>query len=133
MLNNAGRLQKDRSTVRYRRGDRRRGAGFLRKIGPRAQRRALDRAPPHQAARLCGDEETCCPGTISISPTSSAIRSGVTVYLCLPASRMGLCNRWLRIFINQLLDAMERETDRAGSAGAGVHGRISGAGPYAPA
>jgi type IV secretion system protein VirD4 len=35
--------------------------------------------------------------------------NGVTVYLCLPASRMGLCNRWLRIFINQLLDAMERE------------------------
>ena len=34
---------------------------------------------------------------------------GVTVYLCLPASRMGLCNRWLRIFINQLLEAMERE------------------------
>ena len=34
---------------------------------------------------------------------------GVTVYLCLPASRMGLCNRWLRIFVNQLLDAMERE------------------------
>ena len=36
-------------------------------------------------------------------------RNGVSVYLCLPASRMGLCNRWLRIFINQLLDAMERE------------------------
>ena len=34
---------------------------------------------------------------------------GVTVYLCLPASRIGLCNRWLRIFMNQLLDAMERE------------------------
>ena len=34
---------------------------------------------------------------------------GVSVYLCLPASRMGLCNRWFRIFINQLLDAMERE------------------------
>jgi type IV secretion system protein VirD4 len=34
---------------------------------------------------------------------------GLTVYLCLPASRMGLCNRWLRILINQLLDAMERE------------------------
>ena len=33
----------------------------------------------------------------------------MSVYLCLPASRMGLCNRWLRIFINQLLDAMERE------------------------
>jgi type IV secretion system protein VirD4 len=36
-------------------------------------------------------------------------RNGVSVYLCLPASRMGLCNRWLRIFVNQLLDAMERE------------------------
>lgn len=35
--------------------------------------------------------------------------AGVTVYLCLPASRIGLCNRWLRIFVNQLLDAMERE------------------------
>ena len=34
---------------------------------------------------------------------------GRTVYLCLPASRMGLCNRWLRLFVNQLLDAMERE------------------------
>ena len=34
---------------------------------------------------------------------------GITVYLCLPASRMGMCNRWLRIFVNQLLDAMERE------------------------
>lgn len=36
-------------------------------------------------------------------------RRGVTVYLCLPASRIGLCNRWLRVFVNQLLDAMERE------------------------
>jgi type IV secretion system protein VirD4 len=34
---------------------------------------------------------------------------GVTVYLCLPASRMALCNRWLRVFINQLLSAMEEE------------------------
>jgi len=34
---------------------------------------------------------------------------GQTLYLCLPASRMGLCNRWLRLFVNQLLDAMERE------------------------
>ena len=35
--------------------------------------------------------------------------AGVTVYLCLPATRMGACSRWLRIIINQLLDAMERE------------------------
>lgn len=33
---------------------------------------------------------------------------GMTLYLCLPAGRMGLCNRWLRLFVNQLLDAMER-------------------------
>lgn len=34
---------------------------------------------------------------------------GVTIYLCLPATRMGLCNRWFRILLNQLFDAMERE------------------------
>ena len=34
---------------------------------------------------------------------------GVSIYLVLPATRMGMCNRWLRLFINQLLDAMERE------------------------
>jgi type IV secretion system protein VirD4 len=33
----------------------------------------------------------------------------MTVYLCLPANRMKRCNRWLRMFINLLLDAMERE------------------------
>jgi len=37
---------------------------------------------------------------------------GMTVYLCLPANRMGRCNRWLRLFINLLLDAMERETTK---------------------
>lgn len=37
---------------------------------------------------------------------------GASIYLCLPASRMGLCNRWLRIFVNQLLDAMERERSK---------------------
>ncbi|QYZ64672.1 MAG: type IV secretory system conjugative DNA transfer family protein [Gammaproteobacteria bacterium (ex Lamellibrachia satsuma)] len=34
---------------------------------------------------------------------------GVTVYLCFPATRSEISNRWLRMFINQLLDAMERE------------------------
>ncbi|MCP5366731.1 MAG: type IV secretory system conjugative DNA transfer family protein [Hyphomicrobiales bacterium] len=34
---------------------------------------------------------------------------GVTIYLVLPATRMGMCSRWLRLFVNQLLDAMERE------------------------
>lgn len=30
-----------------------------------------------------------------------------TIYLCLPAMRMGTCNRWLRLFINLVLAAME--------------------------
>ncbi|MDW3098637.1 MAG: type IV secretory system conjugative DNA transfer family protein [Alphaproteobacteria bacterium] len=32
---------------------------------------------------------------------------GVSVYLCLPASRFGSCARWLRIMINQLIVALE--------------------------
>lgn len=35
--------------------------------------------------------------------------AGVSVYVCLPATRMGTCNSWLRVMVNQLLDAMERE------------------------
>lgn len=31
----------------------------------------------------------------------------ISVYLCLPAMRMGTCNRWLRLFINLALAAME--------------------------
>jgi type IV secretion system protein VirD4 len=34
---------------------------------------------------------------------------GVSLYLCFPATRMELAKRWMRIFVNQLLDAMERE------------------------
>ena len=34
---------------------------------------------------------------------------GMTVYLCLPAGRIGTCNRWLRVFVNLALEAMERE------------------------
>lgn len=36
-------------------------------------------------------------------------RKKMTIYLCLPASKLGVCKRWLRIFINQLIDAMEEE------------------------
>ncbi|MGE3893370.1 MAG: type IV secretory system conjugative DNA transfer family protein [Alphaproteobacteria bacterium] len=35
--------------------------------------------------------------------------NGVSVFVCLPAMRMGTCSSWLRIIVNQLLDAMERE------------------------
>lgn len=41
--------------------------------------------------------------------------AGITVYLCLPASKIGLCARWLRVFVNQLLDAMEREKAKPSS------------------
>lgn len=35
--------------------------------------------------------------------------NGMTIYLCLPASRLRTCNRWFRLFINLALEAMERE------------------------
>lgn len=35
--------------------------------------------------------------------------SGVSIYLCFPATRIEMSKAWLRIFINQLLDAMERD------------------------
>jgi len=34
---------------------------------------------------------------------------GVSIYLCFPPTRIEACNRWLRLFVNQLLNAMERE------------------------
>ncbi len=36
-------------------------------------------------------------------------KEGMTVYIVLPATKMGTCNRLVRIMLNQLLDAMERE------------------------
>lgn len=38
-----------------------------------------------------------------------AVPQGVSVYLCFPATRVELARRWMRLFVNQLLDAMERE------------------------
>ncbi|MFK4445221.1 type IV secretion system protein VirD4 [Caballeronia udeis] len=35
--------------------------------------------------------------------------NGVSIYLCFPATRVEISKRWMRIFVNQLLDAMERE------------------------
>ena len=32
-----------------------------------------------------------------------------TIYLCLPAYHLGRCSRWLRLFVNLLLQAMEQE------------------------
>ncbi|MBT2311827.1 type IV secretory system conjugative DNA transfer family protein [Pseudomonas fluorescens] len=35
--------------------------------------------------------------------------AGVSIYLCFPATRIEISRRWMRVFVNQLLDAMERE------------------------
>lgn len=49
-----------------------------------------------------------CGHDFDLSELKTA-KAGMTVYLCLPANRLKKCNRWLRLFINLLLDAMERE------------------------
>ena len=35
-----------------------------------------------------------------------------TIYLCLPAMRLGTCSRWLRMFVNATLAALEQETTK---------------------
>ncbi len=35
-----------------------------------------------------------------------------SIYLCLPATRMGINNRWLRLFVNLTLEAVERTSHR---------------------
>jgi type IV secretion system protein VirD4 len=108
MLNNARRLKKDRSTSDigaaiegaaldfYEKSDRERSAVLS---TARRHTKLLD----YSAMRSVLSGHDFDLADLKRDPR------GVTVYLCLPASRMGLCNRWLRIFINQLLDAMERE------------------------
>jgi len=39
-------------------------------------------------------------------------REACTIYLCLPGRHLGTCGRWLRLFVNQALQAMEREPGR---------------------
>ena len=47
-------------------------------------------------------------GTLDLRTLKTAPR-GATIYLCVPASRLGMLNRWLRLFLNLGLNAMERE------------------------
>lgn len=35
-------------------------------------------------------------------------RNGVSIFLCLPAGRLGLCHRWFRLMINQFFGEMEK-------------------------
>lgn len=39
-------------------------------------------------------------------------REPTTIYLCLPAMRLGTCSRWFRLFVNMTLAAMERDRTR---------------------
>ncbi len=39
-------------------------------------------------------------------------RQKVSLYLCLPAMRMGTCNRWFRLFVNLALAVFEREEEK---------------------
>jgi type IV secretion system protein VirD4 len=108
MLKNAERLQKDRSTADlgaaiegaaldfYEKSDRERSA-VLSTV--RRHTKLLD----YSAIKRVLSGHDFDLADLKRDP------KGVTVYLCLPASRMGLCNRWLRIFVNQLLVAMEEE------------------------
>lgn len=36
-------------------------------------------------------------------------KNGATIYMCLPAGYMQICNRWLRLFVDLALKAMERQ------------------------
>ena len=48
---------------------------------------------------------------LDLSELKSA-ENGVTIYLCLPAGRLSTCARWLRMFIYQMLDSVERTPAR---------------------
>jgi type IV secretion system protein VirD4 len=46
--------------------------------------------------------------TISDLSILKTAKGGATIYLCLPAGYMRICNRWLRLFVDLALKAMER-------------------------
>ncbi|MBL9170336.1 MAG: type IV secretory system conjugative DNA transfer family protein [Verrucomicrobiales bacterium] len=47
-------------------------------------------------------------------PDLKRLPTGVVVFLCLAAGRMGKCNRWIRLIINLALEAMENTRLRPG-------------------
>lgn len=50
-------------------------------------------------------EETLKGGSLDLSTLK---KENATVYLCLPGRHMGTCGRWLRLFVNMALQAMEK-------------------------
>lgn len=53
-------------------------------------------------------KEVLCENSFSLSDLKTKA-NGVTVYLCFPATRATMSSRWMRLFVNLLLNAMERE------------------------
>ncbi|MEQ8228179.1 MAG: type IV secretory system conjugative DNA transfer family protein [Rhodospirillales bacterium] len=43
--------------------------------------------------------------------------AGASIFLCLPAGRLGLCHRWFRLIINQFFGEMEKVRGRPASGG----------------
>jgi type IV secretion system protein VirD4 len=43
---------------------------------------------------------------------AQALMEPTTIYLCLPATKMGICAGWLRLFVNLFLAALEENPDR---------------------
>jgi type IV secretion system protein VirD4 len=50
--------------------------------------------------------DSLCGPSISLSKLKT---EKTTIYLCLPALRLGTCSRWLRLFVNLALAALEEE------------------------
>ena len=63
----------------------------------------LDTLGPRYKATLSGEGRAFDPDRLKSSP------HGVTVYLCLPAERMGTHGRWLRLMIGVFLERMQRQ------------------------
>ena len=109
MLDNAARLSDDPATEDVGAAIERAARSFYDK-GEREQSSVLSNAQRHtqyldsKAMKrvLAGDSE------IDLRALKSN-PNGMSVYLCLPATRLGLFSSWLRILLNQLLDAMEQE------------------------
>lgn len=67
----------------------------------------LDTLGPRYRATLSGTFRPFDPDRLK------ALKAGATVYLCLPAERMGTHGRWLRLMIGLFLDRMQRELSPA--------------------
>lgn len=63
----------------------------------------LDTLGPRYKATLSGAFRPFDPDRLKAAP------NGVTVYLCLPAERMGTHGRWLRLMVGQFLERVQRQ------------------------